>query len=398
MFSSVPRVALVGLGGYARVHLTQLQTLHSAGLCQLVAVAEPFMERHGEVIAALRNQGICVHEAVETLLQNESVDAVFLATPIHLHARHTIAALDAGKHVYLEKPPCASLQEWHAMRAAQQRAGKVCVVGFQMQSHSAMRFLRHALFEGEIGQVQRVWASVRWRRTDDYYARSPWAGRYELNGEFVFDGPATNALAHVVHGALSLASNSPEVMPELVKARGILKRARPIQSYDSSYLEARTRQGCEIRLAFTHATAFHDEVLLHCTGEKGGASINWNGTVHLNERVLQFPCEAGAAATLDFLCALGSADCRPSVTLQDTLPYMQMVNAARESFNGTCGFDVALIERHESGFFSVANLDEQLSAFAADFEAQPSLLSADGREFLDCDAMDLPQNTSLNLS
>ena len=57
------------------------------------------------------------------LLEDESVDAVLIATPQHLHCEHFVASLDAGKHVYQEKTMAFSVDHAKRMRAAYQRAG-----------------------------------------------------------------------------------------------------------------------------------------------------------------------------------------------------------------------------------------------------------------------------------
>jgi len=155
MNSSVPRVGLVGLGGYGEQHLRLLNTLEGAGLCRLASAADPFLERHELLVRALRSRGASVHQRWEDLLAGDEVEAVFLATPIHWHARQATAALRAGKSVYLEKPPCATLGEWEQMMAAQRQSGKICAVGFQMQCSGALRFLKSQLEAGAIGPLRQ---------------------------------------------------------------------------------------------------------------------------------------------------------------------------------------------------------------------------------------------------
>ena len=383
MLATPPRVALVGLGGYARQHLTLLDTLHHAGLCQLVAVADPFAARHPEVVAALGSQGTQLCDSLETVLEREDVEAVFLATPIPLHANQTVRALNAGKHVYLEKPPCATLGEWEAMNAAQTAAGRVCAVGFQMQSNAAVQFVKRRLVEGALGRLHHIWGATRWRRTDAYYARSPWAGCWRFEGQPVFDGPATNALAHMVQGSLFLAGETPREVASLRRVRGALWRARPIESYDCAWLEAETSTGVQLALAVSHATAFTDEVMLSCAGERGRADVCWNGTVqlHLDGQdpvSWHFLHDPALAATLDFLRAIARPDALPALDLQGTLPYLQMVNGALQSSRGARDFESArvsyLADASGDGFYQVAEADEQFAPFRRDFAQPPAAL------------------------
>ena len=385
-------VALVGIGGYGQEHLRVLRTLQAGGACRLAAVADPFAHaRQPETVAALESENVAVYDDLPRLLERSDVEAIFLATPIALHAAQATLALQAGKHVYLEKPPCATLGEHAQMRAAQKAAGKICVVGFQMQTSPALRFLKRQLcVEGALGDLQTIWAGVRWRRDDAYYSRASWAGRFFLGSQPVFDGPATNALSHVVHAALFLAGPTENDWAELARVRGTLKRARPIESYDTAFLEAETAGGTSVRLCFTHATDEHDTPVLCCAGTRGTAELDWNGQITLSTkgqppRVLTFKHDPGIAAALDFLRAVSETEAgcspRPFTTLQDTLPYLQIVNGACQSGKGASSFPSALVEPFHEGtpkrHYRVARLNEQIAAFCQDPDAVPPLLRAD---------------------
>lgn len=373
MTLSPPRVALVGLGGYARQHISLLSTLHDAGICRFVAVADPFSAQHASVVAALQSRGVAIHQSLDQILEQEKTDAVFLATPIPLHAPQTVQSLDVGQHVYLEKPPCATLGEWERMNAAQIAAKRVCVVGFQMQSSPAMRFLKEQLDAGVVGELRQIWGAIRWRRDDNYYNRSPWVARWRVDSQPVFDGPATNALAHAVQGALFLAGETP-----LQKVRGALWRARPVESYDCAFLEAQNEAGVGVSLAFAHATAQHDEVVLRCRGEKGEAAIFWNGTVEIThfgaeKQSWHFLSDPPLAATLDFLRAISDSAHLPTTPLASTLPYLQLVNGALQSGRGAQNFAAERVN-YEAGVYQVAGLDDEMAGFAANPDQKPPLL------------------------
>ena len=62
------------------------------------------------------------------MLEDQSIDAVLVATPQHLHCEHSVASLDAGKHVYQEKTMAFTVDHAKRMRAACQRAG-LCMPG-----------------------------------------------------------------------------------------------------------------------------------------------------------------------------------------------------------------------------------------------------------------------------
>ena len=68
------------------------------------------------------------------LLDDDSIDAFMVATPDHWHAPASILALDAGKHVYVEKPCCHNVREGRLMHEAVKRSGKLLQVGTQTRS------------------------------------------------------------------------------------------------------------------------------------------------------------------------------------------------------------------------------------------------------------------------
>jgi predicted dehydrogenase len=385
------RLGLVGTGGYAQVHLGVIRTLQCSNKCQLVAVADPFADRLPETVEALTSDAVEIYADLPPLLERDDIDAVFIATPIHLHTPQAIAALEAGKHVYLEKPPCPTLGQWQQIVAAQEASGKVCVVGFQMQTSPALRYLKRQLVQGAVGKLKTVSASIRWCRMDPYYARAPWAATWSVDGVPVFDGPATNALANVVHAAMFLAGETEDSWAEIARVRGSLKKARPIESYDTSYIEAETTSGVIVRLAFTHASTSTDPARLSCAGDAGTAQVGWDGKVTMaprgeEPRVLAFESLTHVSSVLDFLRAVHQPEHRPFTRVQDTLAYLQMVNGAYQSSKGSSAFAADRVkrvaERTPEAHYQVDGLDAEFEAFRADADAVPPSLAASDTSWL----------------
>jgi predicted dehydrogenase len=98
---------------------------------------------------------------MRAVLDDKAVDAVFIATPDHWHAPASILALDAGKHVYVEKPCCHNIREGRLMADAVKRSGKLLQVGTQSRSGAAVREAMDRLKAGEIGDilVAKAWNS-----------------------------------------------------------------------------------------------------------------------------------------------------------------------------------------------------------------------------------------------
>ena len=109
----------------------------------------------------------------EDMLANEEIDAVMIATPDHTHAKMMKSALEAGKHVYVEKPMGNVLSEVNEAMAAAERADRVIQVGTQRRSFPRYRSAADIVREGRIGEVVKadvIWnmySPYRWAKSED---------------------------------------------------------------------------------------------------------------------------------------------------------------------------------------------------------------------------------------
>jgi predicted dehydrogenase len=121
------------------------------------------------------------------LIVDENVDAVAVCVPPALHAPVALAALDAGKHVFVEKPLALTLEECDLLDAAAERAaGLKVVVGFNMRWHRLVREAREVLARGRLGRVKlvrTVFASGM-RARPEY---PEWRRRRESGGGAIFE-------------------------------------------------------------------------------------------------------------------------------------------------------------------------------------------------------------------
>jgi len=90
------------------------------------------------------------------LLADKSIDAVFIATPEHLHHEMTIAALRAGKNIYVEKPLAHTIEEGQEIVREAKKAGKVVQVGTQNRSNTLYKKAKDMVAQGMIGEVHYV--------------------------------------------------------------------------------------------------------------------------------------------------------------------------------------------------------------------------------------------------
>jgi predicted dehydrogenase len=100
------------------------------------------------------------------LLADPEVDVVSITTPNAFHAEMAIAALEAGKHVWCEKPMAPAFEDAVAMRDAARASGKVAILGYNYIQNPAIRHIRDLIEEGAIGTV----TAVRCEMDEDFMA------------------------------------------------------------------------------------------------------------------------------------------------------------------------------------------------------------------------------------
>lgn len=100
--------------------------------------------------------GVTMYDDYRELLANRDIDAVLISTPDHWHAPLAIAAVEAGKDVYLQKPTSLTIAEGRALSYAVQRTGRVLQQGSQNRSLPQHRYACELVRNGRIGQLKTV--------------------------------------------------------------------------------------------------------------------------------------------------------------------------------------------------------------------------------------------------
>jgi predicted dehydrogenase len=109
--------------------------------------AEAFAARYGVP---------AVHDSYAAVLADPSLDAVYVPLPNGLHARWTLAALQAGKHVLCEKPFTSNAAQAREVAAAADGTGLVVMEAFHYRYHPLARRMAELVRGGELGRIQRV--------------------------------------------------------------------------------------------------------------------------------------------------------------------------------------------------------------------------------------------------
>ena len=150
MLSRDHRMLHIGIIGAGLIGRKRAAALPGA---TLVAVADKIPERAKELAAAYRAEYL---DRWQDLVRRPDIDAVVVATTNAALAECSIAALDAGKHVLVEKPAGCRPEDAIRQREAAEKSGRVLRVGFNHRFHPALRRAKSMIDAGAIGPVLYV--------------------------------------------------------------------------------------------------------------------------------------------------------------------------------------------------------------------------------------------------
>lgn len=175
--SEPTKFALVGAGVIGKHHGLVISELD--GRAELVAVADVERER-AEQLAGQR--GGRPYGSLTEALAAEEIDAVVVCTPTGRHGEVAIEALEAGKHVIVEKPAETTPERTDEIIKARDRAGTLVTVISQHRFDPSTETTLAAIARGELGRLTSGIASIDWWRGQSYYDSGDWRGTWELDG------------------------------------------------------------------------------------------------------------------------------------------------------------------------------------------------------------------------
>ena len=143
----------VGLCGYGPMGRTHAELLARHEDVELVAVADLQNELRQR---AREEHGVVTYDSGEALIDARGADVIFVCAPTYMHASLSIRALEAGAHVFSEKPMGLNVAECTAMIKAARRADKMLTVGQVLRFWPEYVFLKNAIDSGSYGPLQSL--------------------------------------------------------------------------------------------------------------------------------------------------------------------------------------------------------------------------------------------------
>ena len=193
--------------------------------------------------------------SVEAMCESANVDAIYIATPNPLHARHVIAAAERGKHVIVEKPMAMTLAECDAMNEAAEKHGVKLLCGHTHSFDPPIRMIREIVKSGDLGRLRMI---NTWNYNEFMYRPRM---KHELaasRGVVLNQGPHQVDIVRLIGGGL---------VQSVRAMTGVWDKARGYEGSYTCYLEF--QEGTPATLVYSGYGFFDTAELFNWVGEGG---------------------------------------------------------------------------------------------------------------------------------
>jgi predicted dehydrogenase len=152
MLSEGPlRLAVIGAGNIAPLHVAAFL---AADRCEVVTICDPVEGKARALADKFGVAGACTE--LDAVLADDSIDAVEILTPTHLHHDHVVASLAAGKHVSCQKPIATTIDDAMAMAEAATAAGRILRISECFRHYPPLERAKALVEAGAIGRLSHL--------------------------------------------------------------------------------------------------------------------------------------------------------------------------------------------------------------------------------------------------
>lgn len=180
--------AVLGLG-IGMAHAEAAAASENAELVAVCDLDETRLQKAAALYPSTR-----LYTNAEALFADPDVDIVSICLPSAMHADFAVRAMEAGKHVLVEKPVDITCARAAKIEEARQRTGKRCGVVLQNRFNLNMSPIKEAVLGGRLGDLVLGTFAVKWYREQRYYDRGGWRGTWAMDG----GGSLINQSSHTV--------------------------------------------------------------------------------------------------------------------------------------------------------------------------------------------------------
>ncbi len=277
MSKATLKIGMIGAGAIGKVHMEIYSKIEGAEIAALTDAYLPLANERA------KEHGIkIVHESPAALIADRELDAVIVGVPNKFHAELAISALEAGKHVLLEKPMAINGSEAERIVAAAKKSGKQLMMSHQMRWTPLSRAVKQLIDSGQVGEIYN--AKTGWFRKKGIPGWGSWFTQMEQSG----GGPLIDIGVHMLDLSQYLMG-SPKPLsvygstyakfgPE---RRGIGNWGTPnwdgfydVEDLASALIKMDNGATLSLEVSWAaHAAGLPEEPFIYLMGTKGGISI-----------------------------------------------------------------------------------------------------------------------------
>lgn len=167
-------IGFIGAGEVSILHDKAVKQIPSAKLVGL------WNRTEARAIQRAQAYGCQRYETPEELVADPAIQAVFVLTDLDTHLQYTKLALEAGKHVLVEKPLAAKVADIQEMKAVSERIGLVCVPGHNMIHEASLARSRELIQNGDIGKIVSCYVMYNIHHSEERASTLPGMVRHIL--------------------------------------------------------------------------------------------------------------------------------------------------------------------------------------------------------------------------
>ncbi len=277
------KVGILGYGNIGRVHAYAVGVMpYLYDLPFKVTLAAVYSRTRETALGAAERLGCgFAAETPEELLAQKDIDAVCLCLPNHQHEEYAIKTLEAGKHLYCEKPLCLTHEGALRIGEAAKKAGVKVQMVFHNRFFPAVMRAKQLVDEGRIGRLYSF--EAKYYHATNIDADKPYS--WYFSKETAGGGVLTDMGSHIIDLVSFLGGRYARVnaaFQTAVKTRRDGDAMRPVDVEDAGYVIAELENGAVGTIVASKlATGTNDELEIRLFGDKGALRFNTEQPNHL---------------------------------------------------------------------------------------------------------------------
>ena len=253
MCSKKVKVVCIGIGGYAQVYWKSLFSSTESNF-EIVGAVDPYPDT-AKFISEIKERSIPIYSDMEAFYSEREADLAIITTPIHLHTRQILYAIEHGSNVLCEKPLSGVSTDAEIIEKRAAELGKFVMIGYQWSYAPAILSLKADVLSGKLGAPVSLKTKIFWPRKKEYFTRgSGWAGKLKApDGTVINDSVAANACAHYIHNMLFVCGEE-SLADEARNVKADLFRVNTIENFDNATISFELKNGAKCLFVAAHST------------------------------------------------------------------------------------------------------------------------------------------------